>query len=225
MKIKNDTIAIAGNIGVGKTTLIQRLVKRFDWIPCYEPVETNPYLEDFYKDPCRYSFDLQVYFLSERLRRFKEIGAYPTNKLVILDRCVYEDTNIFARNLYLSRLMDERGYNNYLELSKIVIEYFEERQPLKAIFYLKNNDVDDIMKRIELRNRDCERSITREYVRTLNDLYEHWSLTDPKVVTIDVTGKDLYVKENLEDVVCKIQDVLTENLSEEEIGKMQDLSN
>ncbi len=162
-------IAVAGNIGAGKSSLTKLLSERFGWKPFFESVADNPYLSDFYGDMKRWSFNLQVYFLSNRFQSHKSITEGPDS--VILDRVIYEDAEIFARNLYEIGKMDERDYTNYVELYKVMTEYL--RAP-DLLIYLRAN-VDTLVKQIASRGRDFEQGIPREYLEQLNTHYENWT--------------------------------------------------
>ena len=162
-------IAVAGNIGAGKSSLTKLLGARFGWKPFFESVADNPYLGDFYADMTRWSFNLQVYFLSNRFQSHKAITEGPES--VILDRVIYEDAEIFARNLYQIGKMDERDYTNYVELYKVMTEYL---RPPDLLIYLRAN-VDTLVKQISLRGRDFEQGIPREYLEQLNEHYENWT--------------------------------------------------
>jgi deoxyadenosine/deoxycytidine kinase len=162
-------IAVAGNIGAGKSSLTKLLSARFGWKPFFESVADNPYLGDFYADMKRWSFNLQVYFLSNRFQSHKAITEGPES--VILDRVIYEDAEIFARNLYQIGKMDERDYTNYVELYKVMTEYL---RPPDLLIYLRAN-VDTLVKQISLRGRDFEQGIPREYLEQLNGHYESWT--------------------------------------------------
>lgn len=161
-------LAVAGNIGAGKSSLTQLLSQRMGWKPFFESVEDNPYLGDFYADMKRWSFNLQVYFLSNRFRSHKAISEGPDS--VILDRVIYEDAEIFARNLYEIGKMDERDYENYVALYRVMTEYL--RSP-DLLIYLRAN-IDTLLRQIASRGRDFERSIRREYLEQLNRHYESW---------------------------------------------------
>ena len=161
-------IAVAGNIGSGKSSLTKLLSREFGWTPYYESVEDNPYLHDFYGDMKRWSFNLQVYFLSNRFRSHKAISEGPTS--VVLDRVIYEDAEIFARNLFEIGNMEERDYRNYVALYQVMTEYL---RPPDLLIYLRAN-VDTLVKQISLRGRDFEQSIRREYLEQLNVHYEAW---------------------------------------------------
>jgi len=161
-------IAVAGNIGSGKSSLTGILSRRFGWTPYFESVEDNPYLADFYADMKRWSFNLQVYFLSNRFRSHKAITEGPQS--VILDRAIYEDAEIFARNLYEIGNMEKRDYENYVALYEVMTEYL---RPPDLLIYLRAG-VDTLVRQISLRGRDFEQSIRREYLEQLNRHYESW---------------------------------------------------
>jgi len=165
---KKIFLAVAGNIGAGKSSLTQLLGKKMGCIPFFESVEDNPYLSDFYTDMKRWSFNLQVYFLSNRFRSHKSISEGP--KSVILDRVIYEDAEIFARNLYEIGRMDQRDYDNYVALYGVMTEYL---RPPDLLIYLRAN-VETLLRQISLRGRDFELSIQREYLEQLNRHYESW---------------------------------------------------
>jgi deoxyadenosine/deoxycytidine kinase len=161
-------IAIAGNIGAGKSTLTDMLSKRLDWQPFYEANAENPYLEDFYKDMERWSFQSQSFFLSKRLEHHRQLVDYPGS--VVQDRTVYEDAEIFARNLYRRGNMSERDYDTYRRLYEAVCKFLP---PPDLVIYLKAS-VDTLMNHINRRGRDFEQDIQREYIADLNTLYDDW---------------------------------------------------
>lgn len=161
-------VAIAGNIGVGKSTLTALLRQQLNWEPFFEAVEDNPYLADFYKDMRRWSFHSQIYFLSRRLRHHWQL-LQRTNS-VVQDRTVYEDAEIFARNLYRQDLMDERDYRSYCELYEVVTTVLP---PPDLIVYLRAS-VPMLQDRIQRRGRPFERDIAASYLEQLNQLYEEW---------------------------------------------------
>jgi len=165
---KKYFLAVAGNIGSGKSSLTNLLSAHFGWKPYFESVEDNPYLSDFYGDMKRWSFNLQVYFLSNRFRSHKLITEGPQS--VILDRAIYEDAEIFARNLFEIGNMEERDYRNYVALYEVMTGYL--RAP-DLLIYLRAS-VDTLMRQISLRGRDFEQSIRREYLEQLNRHYEAW---------------------------------------------------
>jgi hypothetical protein len=161
-------VAVAGNIGSGKSTLTRLLSSQFNWEPYFESVDDNPYLSDFYADMKRWSFHLQVYFLSKRFMNQKQI--LESERSIIQDRTIYEDAEIFARNLYEIREMDERDYRNYRELFKVMTNYLKAPD---LLIYLRAS-VDTLLRQIAMRGRDFEKGITRGYLEQLNRHYEHW---------------------------------------------------
>ena len=161
-------VAIAGNIGVGKSTLVDMLCSRLGWEPFYEPVAENPYLADFYGDMDAWSFHSQVFFLTHRLRALHELAQHPTS--VIQDRSVYEDAEIFAQNLFIQGHIRERDYQTYRELYETVMRLLP---PPDLVIYLRGS-VPTLINRISRRGRDYERTITAEYLQSLNSLYESW---------------------------------------------------
>lgn len=161
-------IAVAGNIGTGKTTLTRMLSKRFGWTPHFEAVSDNPYLADFYQDMARWSFPLQIFFLNNRFRAHQTIATGPNS--AIQDRCIYEDANIFARNLHEQGKMEERDYRNYLELYEVMCGFLT---PPDLIIYLKKS-LPKLKERIALRGRDYEKDIPEDYLSNLNRYYDDW---------------------------------------------------
>ena len=168
MKKEKVFVAVAGNIGSGKSSLTKLLSERFGWKAYYESVDDNPYLDDFYKDMKRWSFHLQIYFLSKRFKDHMEIVNSPYS--IIQDRSIYEDAEIFAKNLYEMGNMDERDYKNYVELFNIMTGFLK---PPDLIIYLRAN-VDTLIRQIKLRGRSFEQNIPREYLERLNRYYEDW---------------------------------------------------
>ena len=161
-------VAIAGNVGVGKSTLVGLLAERLAWTPFYEAVDENPYLSDFYRDMRTWSFHSQVFFLSKRLRHHRRLLDHPSS--VLQDRSVYEDAEIFARNLYRQGNMDERDYSVYRELYEVLTLYLP---PPDLVVYLRAG-VPTLQKRISLRGSEYERNISAAYLTSLNELYEEW---------------------------------------------------
>ncbi len=170
MKIekRNYLIGIAGNIGVGKTTLTRNLAERLNWKPYYESVIDNPYLDDFYRDMKRWSFNLQIYFLAHRFRVQREISE--SGVPAIQDRTIYEDVEIFARSLYEQGYMNERDYQTYRSLFQNMVGLLPKPD---LIIYLKAS-VKTLMARIRGRGRDFERNISPDYIEYLNQAYERW---------------------------------------------------
>ncbi len=161
-------VAIAGNIGVGKSTLTGILADAFGWNPFYEAVDENPYLADFYADMQRWSFHSQVFFLSRRLQHHRQLVDHVGS--VVQDRSVYEDAEIFAHNLYDQGQMSERDYRAYRDLYEGIRAFLP---PPDLLVYLKS-DVDTLLLRIKQRGRDFERDISPDYLDRLNRLYEDW---------------------------------------------------
>ncbi len=161
-------VAVAGNIGVGKSTLVTLLSERLGWEPFYEPVGENPYLADFYRDMRTWAFHSQIFFLTRRLRIHRQLMDHPTS--AIQDRSVYEDAEIFAHNLYRQGLIQDRDYVSYRELYQVLTEFL---QPPDLVIYLRAS-ADTLSTRIQSRGRDYERQITSQYLSQLNELYEEW---------------------------------------------------
>lgn len=194
-------VAIAGNIGSGKTTLAKNLGKHYHWDVQLESVEDNPYLADFYADMTRWSFHLQVYFLNSRFRQVAKIRA--SNGGTIQDRTIYEDAYIFAANLHKSKFISERDYQNYLELFKSMIDHVA---PPDLLIYLKA-DIPKLVGNIQKRGRDYEELIRIEYLKNLNEHYEEWigNYNLGKLLVIDVNNLD-FVK-NIEDYAYVLEKV------------------
>ncbi len=171
-------VAVAGNIGVGKTHLTTLLANQLGWRAYYEPVINNPYLNDFYSDMDRWSFHLQVYFLSKRFEIHREMVG--SGEPCIQDRTIYEDKEIFATTLYRQGSMPERDYQNYTALFDAMTSFL--RTP-DLIVYLRAR-VDTLLDRIGCRGRDCERGINPVYLEALNDAYEDWSERAKDVTTV-----------------------------------------
>lgn len=183
---KKAFVGIAGNIGSGKSSLTRLLSERTGWAPCYESVDDNPYLDDFYADMPRWSFELQVYFLSHRFRSHKAIVE--GRRSVILDRVIYEDAEIFARTLFELGKMDERDYRTYVALYGVMTDYL---RPPDLLVYLKAS-VPTLQRQIAARGRDMEQGIQRDYLERLNARYEEWigGYTAGKVLTVEVDSTD-----------------------------------
>ncbi len=201
----NVFIAVAGNIGSGKSSLTRLLSKEKGWTPMFESVEDNPYLSDFYADMRRWSFQLQVYFLSNRFRSHKSITE--GDRSVVLDRVIYEDAEIFARNLFEIGNMEERDYRNYIALYEVMTEYLH---PPDLLIYLRAN-VDTLMRQIAQRGRDFEQSIKREYLEQLNRHYEAWiqRYAKGKLLVVESDNLDFVnSREDLERVLRWIEENL-----------------
>ena len=179
-------IAISGNIGSGKTTLAEKLAKHYGWLPLYESVDHNPYLRDFYEDMHRWAFHLQIYFLNSRFNQVREIRA--SEKTIIQDRTIYEDAYIFAANLHKSGHINDRDYQNYLDLFHSMINFVE---PPDLLIYLKA-DIPKLVQQIQRRNRDFEFNIKLEYLKNLNTHYEKWieNYKHGKLLVIDMNPLD-----------------------------------
>ena len=161
-------IVVAGNIGVGKSTLVKLLCEYMAWEPFYEPVTDNPYLADFYQDMQSWAFHSQIFFLTHRLRIHRKLLDRPGS--VMQDRSVYEDAEVFARNLFLQGSINERDYHTYLELYQVLTEFLP---PPDLVIYLRAS-ISTLIDRIMIRDRGYERTITPTYLEQLNDLYEDW---------------------------------------------------
>ncbi len=179
-------IAVAGNIGTGKTTLTKMLSEHYGWRPYFEAVADNPYLEDFYADMKRWSFPLQVFFLNHRFRVHNEITS--GNATSIQDRSIYEDNHIFARNLYDSGQMSKRDYENYTALYEQMISYLP---PPDLLLYLRKS-TDRLMEQIAQRGRSFEANIEKSYINDLNRYYDEWvgSYDRGRVLVIDTDDMD-----------------------------------
>jgi deoxyadenosine/deoxycytidine kinase len=194
-------IAIAGNIGSGKTTLAGLLSKHYGWEAHYEDVETNPYLNNFYEDMQRWSFNLQVYFLNSRFRQIVEIRK--SGKTVIQDRTIYEDAYIFAPNLHAMGLMSSRDYDNYSSLFELMNSFID---PPDLLIYLKAG-VPTLVSQIQKRGRDYENTIRLDYLKRLNERYNEWidTYTSGKLLVIDVDNNKFSEKiSDLAEVIQKI---------------------
>ncbi|GAB5401549.1 MAG: deoxynucleoside kinase [Aureisphaera sp.] len=194
-------VAIAGNIGSGKTTLTRLLAKHYKWKAHFEDVEDNPYLDDFYNQMERWSFNLQIYFLNSRFRQIMEIRK--TGKKVIQDRTIYEDAYIFAPNLHAMGLMTNRDYENYRSLFDLM-ESVTEGPDL--LIYLRST-IPNLVNQIHKRGRDYENSISIDYLSRLNERYEAWIHTYDKgnLLVIDVDNLNFVDNpEDLGEVINKI---------------------
>ncbi len=187
-------IAVAGNIGAGKTTLTTLLAKNMKWDPHFEDVDDNPYLNDFYEDMQRWSFNLQIYFLNSRFQQVMKIRQNP--KTVIQDRTIYEDASIFAPNLHSMGLMTTRDFNNYQALFNLMSKFIT---PPDLLIYLRGT-VPALVSQIQKRGRDYENSIRIDYLKRLNERYEAWISTYElgKVLVIDID--DINFAEKPEDL-------------------------
>jgi len=200
-KFKPMHIAIAGNIGSGKTTLTGLLAKQFGWDPHYEDVDTNPYLNSFYEDMQRWSFNLQIYFLNSRFRQVVDIRN--SGKTVVQDRTIYEDAFIFAPNLHSMNLMSTRDFDNYRSLFDLMSTFI---QPPDLLIYLRAS-VSTLVSQIQKRGREYENAIRLDYLKNLNDMYEDWveGYKFGKLLIID--ADTLKVSENPEDLGAVIEKI------------------
>ena len=161
-------IAIAGNIGSGKTTLTRMLAAQYKWTPKFESVDYNPYLADFYEDMERWSFNLQIYFLNKRFKDVVDISK--SNEVIIQDRTIYEDARIFAPNLHGMGLMSTRDFDNYSDLFDLMMSLVN---PPDLLIYLRSS-IPNLVSQIQKRGRDYEKSIRIDYITGLNERYENW---------------------------------------------------
>ena len=203
-------VAIAGNIGSGKTTLTTLLSKHYSWLPHYEDADDNPYLNDFYDDMQRWSFNLQVYFLQSRFSKVVELRQ--NKKTVIQDRTLYEDAYIFAPNLHAMGLMTTRDFESYMQLFKLMESLVS---PPDVLLYLRAS-VPTLVTNIQKRGRDYETAIRIDYLKRLNERYEAW-ITDfeiqykknSKLLIIDVDENNFSEKkEDLGKVITKLDSVM-----------------
>jgi len=192
-------VAIAGNIGAGKTTLTKLLAKHYKWEPHFESVDENPYLDDFYGEMERWSFNLQVYFLNSRFRQILELRE--TGKNIIQDRTIYEDSSIFAPNLHAMGLMTNRDFSNYSSLFELMEKLVT---PPDLLIYLRAN-IETLVGQIHKRGRDYENSISIDYLSRLNERYEAWisKYNKGKLLIIDVDNLDFV--DNQEDLASIIE--------------------
>ncbi len=197
-------IAIAGNIGSGKTTLTKLLAARYGWTPRFEPVDNNPYLEDFYHDMNRWSFNLQVYFLNKRFKEVVEISK--STDTIIQDRTIYEDACIFAPNLHDQGYMSDRDFKNYTDLFNLMMSLVKKPQ---LMIYIRSS-IPTLVKHIEKRGRDYEKSIRIDYLTGLQKRYDDWLSTyDGELITID--GDKINFEDSKEDL-RKITDMIDASL-------------
>ena len=198
---KPKHVAIAGNIGAGKTTLTEMLSKHYRWIPQFEDVDHNPYLMDFYDDMTRWSFNLQIYFLHGRLNQILEIQR--GTETVIQDRTIYEDAHIFAPNLHAMGLMTNRDFENY----KSLFELMESLVKAPDLLIYLRSSIPNLVGKIHKRGRDYENTISIDYLSRLNERYEAWVTTydKGKLLIIDVDNIDfLNNPEDLGNIINRI---------------------
>ncbi len=205
-------VAVAGNIGSGKTTLTKLLAKHYKWMPHFEDVDDNPYINDFYNEMQRWSFNLQVYFLNTRFNQIQDIRK--SGKNVIQDRTIYEDGYIFAPNLHTMGLMTTRDFENYFALFKSM----EEHIPAPDLLIYLRASVPTLVNQIQKRGRDYEDSIRLDYLRKLNERYEAWISTYDlgKMITVDVDENNFSEKKEDLGVIISRIDVIIHGLFDSE---------
>ena len=197
-------IAIAGNIGAGKTTLTTMLAKRYGWKAQFEPVDNNPYLADYYNDMKRWSFNLQIYFLNKRFRDVVEISR--SNDTIIQDRTIFEDARIFAPNLYDMGLMSNRDFDNYTQLFDLMLSLVK----LPDLLIYIRSSVPHLIEHIQRRGRDYEQTMRIDYLRGLNERYANWIKTyDGELMIVD--GDSIDFAENPQDFK-RIEDMIDARL-------------
>ena len=194
-------IAVSGNIGAGKTTLTKLLSKHYKWMPQYEDADENPYLNDFYEDMQRWSFNLQIYFLNSRFNQIHDIRE--NEKTVIQDRTIYEDAYIFAPNLHAMGLMTTRDYDNYIALFKSMMRFVKSPD---LMIYLRAS-TPTLVNQIQNRGRAYEESIRLDYLKRLNERYEAWISTyeEGKLLIVEVDDCNFFEDaEDLGSIIRKI---------------------
>ena len=197
-------IAIAGNIGSGKTTLTKMLAKRYGWTPHFEPVDNNPYLNDFYADMQRWSFNLQIYFLN---KRFKDVVAISqSSDTIIQDRTIFEDARIFAPNLHDMGMMSDRDFDNYSDLFDLMMSLVK----LPDLMIYIRSTVPNLVSHIARRGRDFEKSIRINYLEGLNKRYEDWIKTYQGHLMI-VEGDTIHFEQSVKDFQT-VTDMIDERL-------------
>ena len=184
----NPFISFAGNIGSGKTTFTRFISQSQNWEPFYEPVADNPYLEDFYNDMPRWSFNLQVYFLHKRFEMHKKMSKLKTG--VVQDRTIFEDKEIFAKNLYEMKKISKRDWENYSGLFSSMVSFLKNPD---LVIYLKAS-TNVLLKRIQSRNRDFEKNVDPKYIRKLNAAYNRWVDKEKRypILTINTDNFNIY---------------------------------
>ena len=194
-------IAVAGNIGAGKSTLATKLAQHYRWEVFYESVDDNPYLEDFYSDMHSWAFHLQIYFLSSRIKQVQNIQK--STNTIIQDRTIYEDAVIFAKNLNLSGHINDRDYSNYLNLFETMTSFIK---PPDLLIYLRAG-MPTLVERIQKRGRDYENNIKLDYLKKLGEAYEHWIEGYDKGNLLIINADQLDFVERPEDLGLVIEKV------------------
>ena len=197
-------IAVAGNIGSGKTTLTTMLAKRYGWLPRFEPVDNNPYLDDIYADMPRWSFNLQVYFLNKRFKEVVEISK--SKEVIIQDRTIFEDAKIFAPNLHEMGMMSDRDFDNYSDLFELMMSLVK----LPDLMIYIRSTIPNIVSQIQKRGREFEKSIRIDYLQGLNQRYEDWIKTY-KGHLIIIDGDTCKFGDNMQDFQ-KVTDMIDAKL-------------
>ena len=197
-------IAIAGNIGSGKTTLTKMLAQRYGWTPRFEPVDNNPYLDDFYKDMNRWAFNLPIYFLNKRFKEVVEIANSP--ETIIQDRTIFEDARIFAPNLHDQGYMSDRDFQNYSDLFDLMMSLVKLPQ---LMIYIRSS-IPTLVKHIEKRGRSFEKSIRIDYLTGLQERYENW-IKSYKGELIIIDGDKISFEDTPEDF-RKVTDMIDASL-------------
>ena len=201
MDIKH--VVISGNIGVGKTTLSKKISKKFNWKLQLEEVKNNPYLDDFYKSMSDWSFHLQIFFLNSRFNQIQKISE--SDNVVIQDRSIYEDYEVFTKTLHDSGVLKDREFNNYKRLYNTILKYIDQPD---LLIYLRNNNIDNIIKNIKKRKRDFEKTIDKNYLLKLNEYYENWIRRHPKkrILIIDLSEKDFVEDQDYLNIIYDMVD-------------------
>ena len=197
-------IAIAGNIGSGKTTLTKMLAQRYGWTPRFEPVDNNPYLDDFYSDMNRWAFNLQIYFLNKRFKEVVEIAN--STETIIQDRTIFEDARIFAPNLHDQGFMSDRDFQNYSDLFDLMMSLVKLPQ---LMIYIRSS-IPTLVKHIEKRGRTFEKSIRIDYLTGLQERYENW-IKNYKGELIIIDGDNISFEDTPEDF-RKVTDMIDASL-------------
>lgn len=197
-------IAIAGNIGSGKTTLTKMLAQRYGWTPRFEPVDNNPYLDDFYRDMNRWAFNLQIYFLNKRFKEVVEIAN--STETIIQDRTIFEDARIFAPNLHDQGFMSDRDFQNYSDLFDLMMSLVKLPQ---LMIYIRSS-IPTLVKHIEKRGRTFEKSIRIDYLTGLQECYENW-IKNYKGELIIIDGDNISFEDTPEDF-RKVTDMIDASL-------------